>query len=65
LKNYHVTFITHLEENGEGEIQSLLKDDNNLLWMGTRNAGLVIYDPATQQSINYRADEKKSGCFER
>ena len=58
LKNYHVSFVTHSGASGEGEIQCLLKDDNNLLWMGTRNAGLVIYDPATQQSINYRADEK-------
>ncbi|HEX5149793.1 MAG TPA: two-component regulator propeller domain-containing protein [Parafilimonas sp.] len=58
LINYHVSFVTHSEKNGEGEIQCLLKDDNNLLWMGTRNAGLVIYDPSTRQSINYRADEK-------
>jgi ligand-binding sensor domain-containing protein len=63
LKNYHVAFITHSEENGEGEIQCLLKDDNNLLWMGTRNAGLVIYDPATQQRINYRADEKNQDAL--
>jgi ligand-binding sensor domain-containing protein/signal transduction histidine kinase len=58
LLNYHVSYITHSEEKEEEEIQCLFKDDNNLLWMGTRNAGLVIYDPVTKQSISYRADEK-------
>jgi len=58
LLNYHVSYITHSQEKEEGEIQCLFKDDNNLLWMGTRNAGLVIYDPVRKQSISYRADEK-------
>ncbi|MET1256584.1 two-component regulator propeller domain-containing protein [Aliikangiella maris] len=42
----------------EERVMSLYSDQNNHLWIGTRNSGFDQFDPANNTFINYRHDAK-------
>ena len=39
------------------EAQHCIKDNNGWLWIGTRDVGLVLFNPQTNKRINYKGNE--------
>ncbi|MGI0119063.1 hybrid sensor histidine kinase/response regulator transcription factor [Zooshikella sp. RANM57] len=58
--NYNVNYFS--SENGlpNNTIYKILMDNNGLLWLAT-NYGIARFDPDTEESVNYTADDGLQG----